>query len=161
METTHHTHHVSHTPAAAGGSWSEAARATLHCLTGCAIGEILGLVIGTALGLSTGATIALAIALAFAFGYALTLTPVLRSGVALKAALAVTLAADTVSIAVMELVDNAVVLVIPGAMEAGLASLLFWGSLAISLAVAFVVTVPVNRALIARGRGHAVVHAMH
>ncbi len=161
METTHHTHHVSHTHAAAGGSWSEAAKATLHCLTGCAIGEILGLVIGTALGLSTGATIALAIALAFAFGYALTLTPVLRSGVALKAALAVTLAADTVSITVMELVDNSVVLVIPGAMAAGLTSMLFWGSLAASLAVAFVLTVPVNRWLISRGRGHAVVHGLH
>ena len=161
MDTSTHTHHASHTHAATGGSWSGAARATLHCLTGCAIGEILGLVIGTALGLSTVATIVLAIALAFVFGYALTLTPVLRSGMALEAAIAVTLAADTVSIAVMEIVDNAVVLVIPGAMEAGLASLLFWGSLAFSLAVAFVVTVPVNRALIARGRGHAVVHAMH
>ena len=122
METTHHTHHVSHTHAAAGGSWSEAARATLHCLTGCAIGEILGLV---------------------------------------KAALAVTLAADTVSITVMELVDNSVVLVIPGAMDAGLTSMLFWGSLAASLAVAFVLTVPVNRWLISRGRGHAVVHGLH
>ncbi len=117
--------------------------------------------IGTALGLSTGATIVLAIALAFVFGYALTLTPVLRSGVALKAALAVTLAADTVSITVMELVDNSVVLVIPGAMDAGLTSTLFWGSLAVSLAVAFVLTVPVNRWLIARGRGHAVVHGLH
>ena len=116
MDTTTHTHHASHTQAATGGSWSMAARATLHCLTGCAIGEILGLVIGTALGLSTGATIALAIALAFVFGYALTLTPVLRSGVALKAALAVTLAADTVSITVMELVDNSVMLLVPGAM---------------------------------------------
>ena len=153
-------HHASHTHAAAGGSWSGAARATLHCLTGCAIGEILGLVIGTALGLSTGATIVLAIALAFVFGYALTLTPVLRSGVALKAALAVTLAADTVSITVMELVDNSVVLVIPGAMDAGLTSTLFWGSLAASLAVAFVLTVPVNRWLISRGRGHAVVHGV-
>ncbi len=106
MDTLTHTHHAGHTHAATGGSWSEAARATLHCLTGCAIGEVLGLVIGTALGLSTGATIALAVALAFVFGYALTLTPVLRSGVALKAALAVTLAADTVSITVMEVVDN-------------------------------------------------------
>ena len=122
MDTTTHTHHASHTHAATGGSWSMAARATLHCLTGCAIGEVLGLVIGTALGLSTGATIALAIGLAFVFGYALTLTPVLRSGVALKAALAVTLAADTVSITVMELVDNSVMLVVPGAMDAGLGS---------------------------------------
>ena len=164
MATSTRTDHTprthTHTPAT-GGSWSEAARATLHCLTGCAIGEILGMVIGTALGLSTGATIVVAIALAFAFGYALTLTPVLRSGVALKAALAVTLAADTVSITVMEMVDNSVVLVIPGAMDAGLTTALFWGSLAVSLAVAFVITVPVNRWLIARGRGHAVVHGLH
>ena len=138
-----------------------AASATLHCLTGCAIGEVLGLFIGTALGLSTGATIVLAIVLAFAFGYALTLTPVLRSGVALKAALAVTLAADTVSITVMELVDNSVMLVVPGAMDAGLGTVLFWGALALSLAVAFVLTVPVNRWLISRGRGHAVVHGLH
>ena len=133
----------------------------LHCLTGCAIGEVLGLVIGTALGLSTGATIVLAIVLAFAFGYALTLTPVLRSGLALKAALAVTLAADTVSITVMELVDNSVVLVIPGAMDAGLDTVLFWGSLALSLAIAFVLTVPVNRWLISGALGHAVVHGLH
>jgi hypothetical protein len=161
MDTTTHSHHASHAHAADGGSWSVAARATLHCLVGCAIGEVLGLVIGTALGLSTGATIALAVGLAFLFGYALTLTPVLRSGVALKAALAVTLAADTVSITVMEVVDNSVMLVVPGAMEAGLGSTLFWGALAFSLAVAFVVTVPVNRWLIARGRGHAVVHGIH
>ena len=161
MDTSTHTHHASHAHAATGSSWSVAARATLHCLIGCAIGEVLGLVIGTALGLSTGATIALAITLAFVFGYALTLTPVLRSGVALKAALAVTLAADTVSITVMEVVDNSVMLVIPGAMDAGLGSALFWGALAFSLAVAFVVTVPVNRWLISRGRGHAVVHGMH
>jgi hypothetical protein len=161
METSPPTSHAPHTHAATGGSWSGAARATLHCLTGCAIGEILGLVIGTALGLSTGATLVLAVVLAFAFGYALTLTPVLRSDVALKAALAITLAADTVSITVMELVDNSVVLVIPGAMDAGLTSALFWGSLAASLAVAFVLTVPVNRWLISRGRGHAVVHGLH
>ena len=161
MDTSTHTHHASHPHAADGGSWSQAARATLHCLTGCAIGEVLGLAIGTALGRSTSATIGLAIVLAFAFGYALTITPVLRSGVALKASIAVTLAADTVSIAVMELVDNSVVLVIPGAMDAGLGTVLFWGSLAFSLAVAFVLTVPVNRWLISRGRGHAVVHGLH
>ena len=161
MDIATHTNHASHSHAATGESWSGAARATLHCLTGCAIGEVLGLVIGTALGLSTGATIALAVVLAFAFGYALTLTPVLRSGVALKAALAVTLAADTVSITVMELVDNSVMLVVPGAMDAGLGTVLFWGALALSLAVAFVLTVPVNRWLISRGRGHAVVHGMH
>ena len=138
-----------------------AVTATAHCLTGCAIGEILGLVIGTALGWSTGATIVLAVALAFVFGYSFTIVPVLRSGLALGAAVGVALAADTVSITVMEIVDNAIILVIPGAMDAGLASPLFWGSLALSLAVAFVVTVPVNRALIRRGKGHAVVHQYH
>ena len=138
-----------------------AVSATLHCLTGCAIGEVLGMVIGTALGWSDLQTIALAVALAFVFGYSLTIRPVLRSGLALSAAIPVALAADTVSIAVMEIVDNAVMLLIPGAMEAGLTSPLFWGSLAFALAVAFVVTVPVNRWLIARGRGHAVVHHYH
>ncbi len=133
-----------------------AVSATLHCLTGCAIGEVLGLVIGTALGWSDLATIVLAVALAFVFGYALTIRPVLRSGLALSAAIPVALATDTVSITVMEIVDNAVMLLIPSAMEAGLTSPLFWGSLAFALAVAFVVTVPVNRYLIARGRGHAV-----
>jgi hypothetical protein len=135
--------------------------ATLHCLTGCAIGEVLGLVIGTALGWSDGATIALAVGLAFLFGYAFTIAPVLRSGLSLKAAVAVALAADTVSITVMEIVDNAVMLLVPGAMDAHLDSALFWGALAFALAVAFVVTVPVNRALISRGRGHAVVHHHH
>ncbi|WP_117213430.1 DUF4396 domain-containing protein [Allorhizocola rhizosphaerae] len=138
-----------------------AVSATLHCLTGCAIGEVLGMVIGTALGWSDLATIALAVALAFLFGYALTIRPVLRSGLPLRQAIRVALAADTVSIAVMEIVDNAIMLAVPGAMEAGLASWLFWGSLAFALAVAFVVTVPVNRWLIGRGRGHAVVHQYH
>lgn len=154
------THHHTASPTTSG-SWSQAARATLHCLTGCAIGEVLGLVIGTALGLSTLATIALAVGLAFVFGYALTITPVLRAGVPWRRALGVTLAADTVSITVMELVDNGVMLAVPGAMEAGLSSGVFWGALAFALAVAFVVTVPVNRWLIARGRGHAVVHGLH
>ena len=135
--------------------------ATLHCLTGCAIGEVLGLVIGTALGWSDGATIALAVGLAFVFGYAFTVTPVMRAGLPLKAAIGVALAADTLSITVMETVDNAIMLMVPGAMDAHLDSLLFWGALAFALAVAFVVTVPVNRALIARGRGHAVVHQHH
>jgi hypothetical protein len=135
--------------------------ATAHCLTGCAIGEVLGMVIGTALGWGDWSTIALAVALAFVFGYSLTLVPLLRSGVVLAAALPIALAADTVSIAVMEVVDNAVMLVVPGALEAGLADLLFWGSLAFSLAVAFVAAYPVNRWLIARGRGHAVAHAHH
>ncbi|WP_040391498.1 DUF4396 domain-containing protein [Catelliglobosispora koreensis] len=135
--------------------------ATLHCLTGCAIGEVLGMVIGTALGWSDLATIALAIGLAFLFGYALTIRPVLRSGLPFKKAVRVALAADTVSIAVMEIVDNAIMLLIPGAMMAGLTSWLFWGALAVSLAIAFVVTVPVNRWLISRGKGHAVVHEYH
>jgi hypothetical protein len=135
--------------------------ATLHCLTGCAIGEVLGMVIGTGFGWGNAATVVLSIALAFLFGYSFTLTPVLRSGLGLRAALGVALAADTVSIATMEVVDNAVVLVIPGAMDAGLASVLFWASLAAALAIAFVVTVPVNRALIRRGKGHAVVHRYH
>ncbi|MER7332642.1 MULTISPECIES: DUF4396 domain-containing protein [unclassified Micromonospora] len=135
--------------------------ATLHCLTGCAIGEVLGMVIGTALGWSDLATIALAVGLAFLFGYSLTIRPVLRSGVPLRTAIKVALVADTVSIAVMEVVDNGVMLAIPGAMEAGLTSWVFWASLAFALAVAFVVTVPVNRALIGRGRGHAVTHRYH
>ena len=135
--------------------------ATLHCLTGCAIGEILGMVISTALGWHNAANIAISIALAFFFGYTLAIRPVLAAGVQFRAALGVALAADTVSIAVMELVDNASLLVIPGAMDAGLADFLFWGSLVASLAIAFVVTVPVNRWVIARGKGHAVVHQYH
>ncbi|MEP6761579.1 MAG: DUF4396 domain-containing protein [Sporichthyaceae bacterium] len=135
--------------------------ATLHCLTGCAIGEVLGMVIGTALGWGNLATIVLAVVLAFFFGYLLTITPVLRSGLSFGTAVKVALAADTVSILVMEIVDNAIVLAVPGAMEASLSDLLFWGSLVVSLVVAFVVTVPVNRAMIGRGRGHAVVHQYH
>jgi Domain of unknown function (DUF4396) len=138
-----------------------AVAATLHCLTGCAIGEVLGMVIGTALGWSSLPTVMLAIVLAFVFGYSLTMRSVLRSGLGFGRAVRVALAADTVSIAVMEIVDNAVVLGVPGAMDAGLADILFWGSLAFSLVVAFVVTVPVNRWMIARGRGHAVVHEHH
>jgi hypothetical protein len=138
-----------------------AVRATAHCLTGCAIGEVLGMVIGTALGWGRWETVALAVALAFLFGYSFTLVPLLRGGVALAAAIPIALAADTISIAVMEIVDNAVILLVPGAMEAGLASILFWGTLAFALGVAFVVALPVNRWLIARGRGHAVVHAHH
>ncbi|HEV2091882.1 MAG TPA: DUF4396 domain-containing protein [Rubrobacter sp.] len=135
--------------------------ATAHCLTGCAIGEVLGLVIGTALGWSNVATIALAVALAFLFGYSLTMLPLLRSGMALAAVLPVAFAADTLSITVMEIVDNLIMLAVPGAMEAGPTSLLFWGSLAFALAVAFVAAFPVNRYLIARGKGHAVVHQHH
>ena len=138
-----------------------AARATTHCLTGCAIGEVLGLVIGTALGWTAAPTIALAIGLAFVFGYGFTIVPLLRAGMALGAAAGLAFAADTISITVMEIVDNAIILVIPGAMEAGLDSLLFWASLAVALGVAWVVAFPVNRWLIARGRGHAVVHGQH
>ena len=167
-----HAHH--HQPPAAGQGRHDdhqtptgqaltrlAVSATLHCLTGCAIGEVLGMVLGTWWGWSDAATIALAVALAFLFGYSLTIWPVLRSGLPLKAAVTVALAADTVSILTMEIVDNAIMLAIPGAMDAGLTSPLFWGSLAVALAVAFVVTVPVNRALIGRGKGHAVVHRYH
>jgi len=138
-----------------------AVSATLHCLTGCAIGEVLGMVIGTALGWGDWSTIALAVVLAFFFGYLLTVAPVMRAGVPFRQAVKVALAADTVSILVMEIVDNAIMLWIPGAMEAGLASYVFWASLAVALAVAFVLTVPVNRWLIGRGRGHAVMHEYH
>ena len=144
-----------------GVTWSMAASATLHCLTGCAIGEVLGMVIGTALGLHNAATVALSIALAFVFGYTLTMGPVLRAGLPVRQAFRVALAADTVSILVMEIVDNAFILAIPGAMDAGLASFLFWASLAGSLVVAFVVTTPLNRWMIGRGKGHAVVHQYH
>ena len=135
--------------------------ATLHCLTGCAIGEVLGMVIGSALGWGNFATIVLAIVLAFFFGYGLTMLPLLRSGIALGAVLPLAFASDTLSITVMEIVDNFIIVVIPGAMEAGLGSLLFWGSLAVALAIAFVAAFPVNRYLIARGKGHAVVHEYH
>ena len=143
------------------GSWKTAISATLHCLTGCAIGEVLGMVLGTAFGWSNLPTIVLSVALAFLFGYSLTMSPVLRAGVAFKAAIAVALAADTVSIAVMEIVDNAFIVAIPGAMDAGLGNWLFWVTLAASLVIAFVVTVPVNKAMIERGKGHAVVHKYH
>lgn len=142
-------------------SWRVAAQATLHCLTGCAIGEVLGMVIGTALGWPAWPTVALAVVLAFVFGYALTMRGVLRAGVDFRTALTVALAADTISIAIMEILDNAVMLVVPGAMEAGLANWVFWASLAFAFAVAFVFTWPVNRWLISRDKGHAVVHRSH
>jgi hypothetical protein len=159
MDHAHHAHHSD--PDQTGASLNRTAwSATLHCLTGCAIGEVLGMIIGTALGWGNGATIALAVVLAFFFGYLLTLRPlVARMSFASAAKLA--LAADTASITVMEIVDNAMMLVIPGAMSAGLSSPLFWGSLAFSLAVAAVAAFPVNRWLISRGKGHAVVHAHH
>jgi len=138
-----------------------AVSATLHCLTGCAIGEVLGMVLGTWWGWTDWSTIALAVVLAFFFGYLLTIGPVLQAGLPFRQAVKVALAADTVSILVMEIVDNAIMLTVPGAMDASLTNALFWGSLAFALAVAFVVTVPVNRALIRRGKGHAVVHEYH
>ena len=135
--------------------------ATLHCLTGCAIGEVLGMVLATWWGWGNAASIALAIALAFFFGYSLTLGPVLRAGVPFRRALPLALASDTASITVMEITDNAFILIVPGAIEAGLAEGLFWWSLGVSLIIAFAFALPLNRWLIARGRGHAVVHAFH
>ncbi|MDQ8701478.1 DUF4396 domain-containing protein [Streptomyces sp. LHD-70] len=156
---THDQHHQHH----GGGkvSWAMAAKATLHCLTGCAIGEVLGMIIGTALGWGTAPTMALAITLAFFFGYSLTLWAVVRAGLGLRTAIGVALAADTLSITVMEIVDNGVLLLVPGAMEAHLSDALFWGALAFAFAIAFIVTTPVNKWLIGRGKGHAVVHQYH
>lgn len=138
-----------------------ALQATIHCLTGCGIGEIVGLAGGTAVGLSNAATLVLGILLAYVFGYGLTLVPLIRAGIPFLRATGITFAAETLSITTMEIVDNVVVLAIPGAMDAGLADLLFWASLAISLALAFVAAFPVNRWLIGRGLGHAVVHSSH
>jgi hypothetical protein len=146
---------------AAPGLTRMAVTATAHCLTGCAIGEVLGMVIGTAAGLSDPATILLSIVLAFLFGYGLTIRAVVNVGLALSAALPIAFASDTISITVMEIIDNLIIVVIPGAMDAGLDTALFWGSLLVSLAIAFVVTVPVNRWLISRGKGHAVMHDIH
>ncbi|HKI23645.1 MAG TPA: DUF4396 domain-containing protein [Gaiellaceae bacterium] len=165
-EHAHHDHahreHAGQDHSAHGGSLNRVAlSATAHCLTGCAIGEVLGVIIGTALGWGNFETIVLAIALAFVFGYSLTMLPLLRAGLALAAAIPLALASDTLSIAVMELVDNAILLVVPGAMEAGLDTLLFWASLALALLIAGMAAYPVNRYLIARGKGHAVVHAHH
>ena len=155
---TAHLHAGSHSPA---GLTRTAITATAHCLTGCAIGEVLGMVLATWWNWSAAPSIVLSIVLAFVFGYSLTMLPVLRAGLDLKRALGVALAADTVSISVMELSDNAFILAVPKAINAGLDTGLFWVSLLASLAVAFVITVPVNRALIARGKGHAVVHEYH
>ena len=135
--------------------------ATVHCLTGCAIGEVIGLIIADALGWGNFASIALAVVLAFFFGYSLTMVPLLRGQVALASAIPLALASDTLSIMVMEVVDNLIIFLIPGAMDSGPLDLLFWGSLAVALAIAFVAAFPVNRYLIARGRGHAVVHEHH
>ena len=152
----------SHSGLVAGPSLNRlAASATTHCLTGCAIGEVLGLVIASALGWAVVPSIVLAVVLAFVFGYALTLRPLLGGGMGFRQAAQLALVADTLSITTMEIVDNGVILAVPGAMEAGLDSPLFWGALAVALAVAWVVAFPVNRWLIARGRGHAVIHQHH
>lgn len=167
MEHAHHAQEHGHGHDRQGheqhgrASWAMAARATLHCLTGCAIGEVLGMVIGTALGWGNMPTMVLAIVLAFLFGYAFTLRGILAAGVDLRTAVRVALAADTLSIAVMELIDNGVIALWPGAMDAHLSEPLFWTVLAISLAAAFVITVPVNKWMIGRGKGHAVVHQYH
>jgi hypothetical protein len=166
MPTAHHDHHqheahADHKGHAPTSLNHTAFQATAHCLTGCAIGEVLGMVIGTALGLSNLTTIILAVVLAFFFGYALTLIPLVRANLAWGPALGLAFASDTASITIMEIVDNAIMLVIPGAMDAGLDSALFWGSLAVSLVIAGIAAFPVNRWLIARGRGHAVVHKYH
>ncbi|MFD9035509.1 DUF4396 domain-containing protein [Streptomyces sp. NPDC059567] len=167
---THHGHESDAAHEGHGGrqghapgkvSWSMAAKATLHCLTGCAIGEVLGMIIGTALGWGNAPTMVLAIALAFFFGYSLTLWAVTRAGLSLKAAIGVALAADTLSIAVMEIVDNGVLLLVPGAMDAHLSDALFWGALAFAFLIAFLITTPVNKWMIGRGKGHAVVHQYH
>jgi Domain of unknown function (DUF4396) len=155
---THTGHHHEPLPTSGRALDMVSLNATLHCLTGCAIGEVLGVVIGTALGWSDLATIALAIGLAFLFGYSLTSLPLLRAGIAFAAVVPIALASDTFSIAVMEFVDNAIILLIPGAMEAGVGNILFWGSLAAALVIAGLAAFPVNRWLIARGKGHAAVH---
>ena len=142
-------------------TWRTAVSATLHCLTGCAIGEVLGMVLATWWGWGTGASIALAVVLAFFFGYLLTFTGVRRAGLDHGTAVRTAFAADSLSILVMEVVDNAFLLAVPGAMEAGLSDAFFWATLAASLGVAFVLTVPVNKWMIGRGKGHAVVHELH
>ncbi len=172
MEHTHHPHeHATderadgHGPADvhdhSGSLWPLAVRATVHCLLGCGIGEVLGMVIGTAFGWHAAATVVLSVALAFVFGYLLAIRPLVSSGMTVREAMPVVLAAETLSITTMEVVDNLLMLVIPGAMDAGLASARFWLALAASLGIAFVLTVPVNHWLIARGRGHALTHAHH
>jgi hypothetical protein len=158
---TAHTHTSEHhhaLPTEGRALAGVAVSATLHCLTGCAIGEIAGMAIGTALGFSDFETIVLAVSLAFLFGYTLTSLPLLRAGLALSAVIPIALASDTFSIAVMEIVDNAIMLTIPGAMESGLSDVLFWGALSFALAVAFVIALPVNIWLISKGKGHVAVH---
>ena len=166
MPVHHHAsddrHDPSRTRAAHPRSLNRTAfSATVHCLTGCAIGEVLGMVAGTTLGLGNWLTIALSVGLAFLFGYALTMLPLLRAGLSFKTAIALAFASDTASIALMELIDNIIMLYVPGAMDAGVSSLLFWGSLTASLVIAGVIAFPLNRWLISRGMGHAVLHAHH
>jgi hypothetical protein len=163
-EHAEHAEHAEHTKHADHGSGSMrpmAVAATLHCLSGCAIGEIAGLVIGTAAGLGNGATIAVSVALAFVFGFTLSSMPLLRAGLPLGTTLGVVVAADTLSIATMEVVDNAVMALLPGAMSAGLVNAVFWVGMMISLAAAFVAAYPVNRFLLERGKGHALTHGYH
>lgn len=155
-----HDEHAGHDPSGSGLTRT-AISATLHCLTGCAIGEVLGLVLATAWGWGDVASIALAVGLAFVFGYALASIPLFRAGLPLRRVVALALAADTISILTMEIIDNAIMLSVPGAMDAGLGDVRFWAALATALFIAFWITVPVNRWLIARGKGHAVVHAYH
>ena len=156
--TADHEHHHHEMPTEGAALTAVAISATLHCLTGCAIGEIAGMVIGTAAGLANGTTVVLSIALAFVFGYGLTSLPLLRAGLPVRRVAGVALASDTLSITTMEIVDNAIIVAVPGALAAGLDTLLVWGSLTFSLAIAGVVAVPVNRWLLARGKGHAAVH---
>src|SRR6185503_3612635 len=151
----HAAHHHHELPTEGSALTAVAFSATLHCLTGCALGEITGMILGTAFGWSNVATIVVSIALAFLFGYSLTSLPLVRAGLALSAIVPIALATDTVSIAVMELVDNAIIVMIPGALDAGLGDVLFWGTLSFSLVIAGLVALPVNRWLIARGKGHA------
>ena len=159
MESASHSAHAGHSMPTEGNALTGVAvSATLHCLTGCAIGEVAGMAIGTALGFSNLGTIVLAVILAFIFGYTLTSLPLLRAGMALATVVPIALAADTLSITTMEIVDNLIMVVVPGAMESGLSDILFWGSLSFALAIAFVLTVPVNRWLIKRGKGHTAVH---
>lgn len=156
-----HEHHEHHEHAAMGGVNAMAVSATLHCLTGCAIGEIAGLMIGTAAGLANGWTITISVALAFLFGYTLSTLPLVKAGLSVVAALSVVLAADTLSIATMEVVDNLVMAVLPGAMDAGLVNVVFWVGMMIALTAAFFAAYPVNRYLLQRGKGHALLHQYH
>ena len=158
MSTAAHADHHHEMPTSGRALDALALSATLHCLTGCAIGETVGMIVGTALEFSDWGTIALAVVLAFLFGYTLTSLPLLRAGLALSAVVPIAFASDTLSIAVMEIVDNAIMLLIPGAMEAGLTNELFWGSLSVALVIAGAFAYPVNRWLLVRGKGHAAVH---